>query len=81
MLMYIHSRQDNVCKKAIRETRGSTKFEFKPDSKIGTKYGNSPFYRGTKLWNKLERDVQLSDNRWSFKNNMIKNYKHYQNIL
>ena len=81
MLMYIHSRKDNVRKIAVRETRGSTKFEFKIDSKVGTKYGNSPFFIEEQNWNMLERDVQFSENRWSFKSNMIKKYKHYLNIL
>ena len=67
MLMYIHSKNINVRKIPGRETRNANKFTFKSAPKIGTKYGNSPFYRGTILWNKLERDVQLSENSWIFK--------------
>ena len=56
-------------------------FTFKTDSKIGTKYGNSPFYKGTILWNRLGCDVQLSEDRWIFKGILKKMYKQYVNIL
>ena len=79
MLMYIHSKNNNVRKIPGRETRNANKFTFKTAPKIGTKYGNSPFYRGTILWNKLERDVQLSENRWIFKGSLKKMYKNFVN--
>ena len=38
--------------------RNANKFIFKTDFKIGSKCENSPFYKGTKLWNVLNRDTQ-----------------------
>ena len=32
------------------------KFMFKTEARVGKKYENSPFYRGTVLWNKLRRN-------------------------
>ena len=39
MLMYIHSKNNNVRKIPGRETRNANKFTFKTALKIGTKYG------------------------------------------
>ena len=59
--MYIYSAKDNVQHIGARNTRNARKFVFKVEAKIGTKYGNSPFFRGTTLWNKLTRDMQYSE--------------------
>ena len=80
MLMYLYSQHDNVRKICARETRSTNKFIFKTDTKVGTKYENSPFYKGTKLWNKLTRDVQFAENRWIFKGHLSKMYKKYENV-
>ena len=49
-LMYKLSKDESNRKLYIRNTRQQDKFEFKQDTKIGTKYQNSPFYKGCKLW-------------------------------
>ena len=67
MLMCIHSQNNNVRQIGIRETRSANKFIFKTDARVGSKYENSPFYRGTRLWNKLEQNVQFSEDRWIFR--------------
>ena len=59
----------------MRHTRATDKFIFKVESKIGTKYEHSPYYKGTKLWNDLPRDVQFADNKWAFKTEITKLYK------
>ena len=41
--------------------------KFKQDTKIGTKYQNSPFYKGCKLWEKLTREIQFCDSITLFK--------------
>ena len=81
MLMYLYSRKDNVQKICARETCSSNKFIFKTEIKVGTKYGNSLFYIGTKLWNILIRNVQFAEDRWVFKGHLLKMYKRYENIL
>ena len=71
-LMYIYSQLDDVQHVGVRHTRMANKFVFKTANRIGNKYENSTFHRGTKLWNNLTRDVQ-----WIFKSNIAKLYKVY----
>ena len=51
-----------------RATRLHEKRVFRIDSKIGTKYSNSPFYKGAKLWDQLSKAEQEIDNIHDFKN-------------
>ena len=81
LLMYIYSNDDNVQAINERNTCSANKFVFKTESKIGTKYENSPFYKGTKLWNVLTREVQYAENKWVFKTCINKMYKSYKNEL
>ena len=48
ILMYKMSKNVENRKIYARNTRQQNKFEFKMDGKIGTKYQNSPFYKGCK---------------------------------
>ena len=59
--MYNHSKLKNVRHIADRITCNDNKFVFKTENRIGTEYETSPFYRGTKLWNKLSNEVQDSE--------------------
>ena len=81
LLMYTYSKEDNVQAINERNTRSANEFIFRTESKIGTKYENSPFYVGTKLWNILSRDVQFADNKWIFKACISKMYLNYKNEL
>ena len=47
------------------------------DRKIGTKYACSPYYKGTKLWDKLTKEEQDSDTIFIFKNHIDKMYNQY----
>ena len=49
-LMYKLSKNPENRKIGNRNTRQQEKYIFKTDSKIGTKYSNSPYYKGTKMW-------------------------------
>ena len=53
------------------------KYNFRIDSKIGTKYSNSLYYKGTKLWDKLNNDVQFSDNIHVFKSKIEGQYNKF----
>ena len=53
------------------------KYVFKVDAKIGKKYERSPYYIGTRLWNKLSKDIQNSENVYVFKNKVARLYKCY----
>ena len=48
-------------------TRSQQKYVFKVDAKIGNKYERSPYYVGTRLWNKLSKDIQFAENVFVFK--------------
>ena len=50
---------------------------FKVDAKIGKKYERSPYFIGTRLWNKLSKDIQNSENVYVFKNKVERLYKCY----
>ena len=80
-LMYIYSKEDNVQLIPVRNTRNANKFVFKTETKIGTKYENSPFYKGTKLWNGLTQDIQSADDKWIFKTHVNKMYKKYKSEM
>ena len=69
-LMYKLSKNADNRKIALRNTRQQEKYVFRTDVKIGTKYSNSPYYKGTKLWNTLTREIQFSDSMFKFKNHL-----------
>ena len=49
-----------MCRKVTnRPTRQQGKYVFKTDTKIGNKYEKSPYYIGTKLWDKLPTETQF----------------------
>ena len=66
-LMYKLSKIEGNRAIGARRTRQQEKYIFRTDSKIGTKYSNSPYYKGSKLWNALEKDVQFADSLFAFK--------------
>ena len=78
-LMYIYSTKENVRLVRDRVTRNIDKFVFKTETRIGTKYENSPFYRGTILWNSLSKELQFADDIHIFKTEIAKMYKVFKN--
>ena len=80
-LMYIMSRDEKNRKIGVRDLRSNTKFIFKTDSKIGTKYQRSPYYQGTLLWNELPTSVQFAENVYEFKKLVKREYVKYENLL
>ena len=74
-LMYRYSKYENVRHVPGRITRNNQKFFFRTETRIGTKYENSPFYRGTILWNNLPKELQFCDNISMFKIAIAKQYK------
>ena len=77
LLMYKLSRKVGNRAVGIRMTRQQEKYLFRIDSKIGTKYSHSPYYKGTILWNELDKDVQFSDSPALFKQHVKKKYQEY----
>ena len=66
-LMYKISK--NNVNRAIgpRNTRQNVKYVFRKDTKIGTKYLNSPFFKGCKIWDTLSKEIQFSESMALFK--------------
>ena len=60
-----------------RITRTFNKIAFRTDTRIGTKYANSSFHKGTILWNKLPEGVQKSESIIVFKQEINKSYKKF----
>ena len=79
-LMYLHSRVEENMKKPVRITRAVLKLVFKTASKCSTRYLNSPFYKGTLLWNGLDKDLQRVSNVKQFLKELKKLYTVYQEI-
>ena len=66
ILMYKLSQKGISRKVTNRVTRQQEKYVFKTDTKIGKKYEKSPYYLGEKLWDKLPRETQFSENVFEF---------------
>ena len=79
-LMYLHSKCERNIKKPVRPTRAVSKIIFKTPSRITTKYSNSPFYKGTLLWNNLEVETQKALNVVFFTSKLKTLYPVYQEI-
>ena len=79
-LMYLHSKVENNLKECVRITRAVTKIVFKTASRCTGKYLNSPFYKGTILWNNLDVDLQKICNVNRFVKGIKKLYLIYQEI-
>ena len=74
-LMYKMSRRVENRVEGVRATRQHEQFVFRMDRKIGTKYATSPFYKGCKLWDKLSKEIQLSDSTPLFKTSISTLFK------
>ena len=57
-LMYYQSKNDKNVNKSERQTRVAEKIVFNIPNRCTTKFLNSVYYAGTKLWNELSLDVQ-----------------------
>ena len=74
-IMYKLSQNEENRKVPSRVTRTINKYVFRVDTKIGTKYANSPYYKGTQLWDKLPETVQKSESLFIFKKELDKIFK------
>ena len=76
-LQFLLYKKDTDSLVTRANTRSQQKYVFKVDAKIGKKYKRSPYYIGTRLWDKLSKDCQESDNIFVFKNKISRLYKCY----
>ena len=81
ILLYKLSKKGILRKITNRATRQQEKYVFRTDTKIGKKYEESPYYQGTKLWDKLPKETQFSENVHEFKKRILPLYKTYVDII
>ena len=68
-------------KRTNMNTRGNCKIKFRLMSKCTGKYLGSPLYRGSILWDKLDKNVQEMLDVRKFTNEVMKGYKIYVDLL
>ena len=64
-----------------RNTRESTRIVFKTDRYEGSLYKRSPYFVGSKLWDKLLPDVIMSLNIFEFRKHLRALNKKYLDLL
>ena len=79
-LMYLHSKVEMNIKTPVRPTRAMIKVVFKVPIRCMGKYFNSPFYKGTILWDNIDRDLQRVTNEHQFQLGLKKLYTVYQEV-
>ena len=69
----------------VRETRNSTRINFKQDRLVNKKYEKSPYCRVKVLWDALENDIQHTDSKFEFTRKIsrkfLKYVKHYPPLI
>ena len=80
-LLYGYSTIAANVKTPTRQTRAGNKIVFKIPSRCSDKYLNSPLYKGSKLWDKLDVTVQCSDTIDVFMKGVKPRYVIYQDLL
>ena len=68
-------------KTPARVTRANVKVVFDVMSRTTTKYLNSPFLRGTVLWDNLPVEMQKVENLSKFMKLLKPQYKQYYDLL
>ena len=79
--MYRLSRKERYVNKTHVNTRGNVKIKFKLITKCSGKYLSSPLYRGSQLWDKLEKTTQDLPNVKQFSNEIRKSCQNYKDLL
>ena len=79
-LMYLHSKVHTNIKIPIRPTRAMTKVIFNTATRCTSKYLNSPFYKGTVLWDNIDNELQRVNNVHQFQLGVKKLYTEYREI-
>ena len=80
-LLYDYSTNRKYVKITANHTRAEAKIVFNIPDKCTSKLLNSPFYKGTQVWNLLPEHVQRSMNNDVFIRHIKPMYKRYVNML
>ena len=76
-LMFIHKTNHNVQRPFNRATRGADRFKFYLERYNNMKYRNSPYYKGSDMWDTLPLTTVTSDTLFEFKQHLKKRYVTY----
>ena len=76
-LMDKHKNTFNARHIFQRATRGAERYKFEMSGII--LYKNSPYHKGSELWDSLPRDVIESACLSEFKRNLLNGYRNYRN--
>ena len=76
-LMFIHKFNHDVRRPVNRHTRGADRFKFKLERYNTVKYKNSPYYKGSELWDSLALATINCDNLFEFKQCLRKRLINY----
>ena len=80
-LMYRLSKKKVYIKETNVNTRGNSKTKFKLMTKCSSKYLGSPLYRGSILWDKLDKSTHDIPNIKQFSNVLVKKCRVYRDLL
>ena len=80
-LLFHRSKNPIYLKIPVRPTRANVKVNFIIMSRTTTKYLNSPFIRGTIIWDNLPVEVQKSRSICEFKKKLTPVYNRYEDLL
>ena len=80
-LMFLHRKNPRNIRIPARNTRGANRDQFVVERYNNLKYKNSPFYKGSELWQHLPLDIVTSDSIFSFKKCLKNRYKTYVDEL
>ena len=76
-LMYNHKKILNVRRVHARPTRNALRFTFYTKRFNNVKYKNSPYYKGSELWNDLPLETINSDTIFEFKMHLKNLFRTY----
>ena len=76
-LMFIHKKNHNVQRPFNRATRGPDRYSFHLERYNNVKYKNSPYYKGSELWDTLPLNTINYDTLFDFKKHLKKRYVIY----
>ena len=77
-LMFIYkSRHESIRRIHARNTRGANIYSFLRERYNNVKYWNSPYYKGSLLWDTLPMDTRRMDNILDFKKSLSRIYHQY----
>ena len=80
-LLFGCSKNKSYLKTTVNRTRAESKIVFNIPDKCTTKYLNSPFYKGSQIWNSLPEPIQRSVNIDIFTKHIRPMYSKYVNLL